>query len=116
MAHIVGHKGAMECGFDVSDGGGMELLVAVGAPNDERHLVLVAEHIARWRVRHVASAFVAIIVNFLTVVAEIHHHGIFIAVQVEDVPHHGIVVEGGIVVGGDAPFFGFVHPFLQHRE
>ena len=92
LPHVVGHEFAIHRRTNIIHDFGVQLLVAVGAPNDERHLVLVAEHIGRGRIRHMAAALVAIVVDFLTMVAEIHHHGILIAVEVEDVPHHGIVI------------------------
>ena len=71
------------------------------APNQERHLVFVANHGGRRCVAvDSAVAVHAVVVNLLTVVGKIDDHRVAPSEVTENARQHGIVVAGRVVIVG----------------
>lgn len=108
LADVVEHDGTLYCLGEVIAIFGVACFVAVGHPDEKRHFKLVFKGL--WGdVAMFPSCEVTVVVDFLSMVGEIHDDRILVFIEVDDFSYYIVIIVSGIVVAGNLVFDLFSH-------
>ena len=99
LADVVGAEGLVERLPDVTHDAGIALHVLVGTPYHEGHVILEVHALGLLLgVELHPAEGVAVVVHLLAMVGKIEDYRVLVAVEVDDLPQHMVIVERGIVI------------------